>query len=258
MPRGKRVYKRRAYGKRRVSKKPKVSKSVKKYVKNQIHRQIEDKQAIYVYARTGIQSTDVATGPIVLSLVPNIYQGTEVCDRIGNKVRVKNVQFKYILTRSSTTGAANPPLYVTVVIGKLKNTFDTPAVGDLNLIKYNDSSAGTVSNTGIYSADLTTLQLPYNTDVWDIKYTRKFKLWNASNSTAANTFANNDFNLMTDQTVNITKMLKKVWTYNNATNQFPENDGLFAMFFANTIDSSASFTNAIFVDACLVCKYEDA
>lgn len=247
------VFKRR--GPKRTAK---VSKTVKKYVKKEISRNVEDKVAVYYPNRAGITATDVATGPLSIQCFPNIQQGVEVCDRVGNKINIKSCVLRYYLARASTTGVAAVPLIASVVIGRLKNDYDSPSLADFNLLKYGSSAAGAVTTTGIYSSDMRTVMGPFFEDVWDVKYFRQFKLWNSSNATNLY-WNNNDFKLTSGIVqVNLTKWMKKVWTYMNATNNFPENEGLYVMFYVNTLDDTAAPTQAIFVDACINCKFQDA
>jgi len=230
---------------------------VKAYVKRAIASSEENKVTIRYFSHAGISATDVATLPLILNLVDNTVQGTGVCNRLGNKIKIKKCILDITMARSSATGPANPPLYVTVVIARVKNGYDTPVLADLNNLKLGDSTAGTETVTGIYSADLRTMMSPYNKDYWDIKKIKHFKIWNAGNSTAGTTFINNDFKTMVNMKINVAKYMKKLWTFSPGNN-FPQNEGLFAMFFANTIDDSATFTNAIYVDSVLETHFEDS
>lgn len=255
--RSKRRFRRRTYKKRTTRK---VTKPVRRYVRRAFKAMAEKKQAVVQYTASGVTNTDVTTQPLALALFPNIYQGVERCDRVGNRVNVASNVFKFRLSRMSVTGASAVPLLTTMIIARLKNTFNAPGLSDFNQLLYSDTSTvGAVGKIGLYSASVQGLMLPYNRDIWDIKYTRTFKLWNSTPaSSASNYYSNNDFSLTANGTLNCAKWMKKKWAFNNTTNNQPENDGLYAFFFVNTLDSTAGPTNAIFVDAVLTTTFTDA
>lgn len=226
-------------------------------MKKAIHANTENKVAVYKYTRSGVTATDNATAPLTFNLLPIITIGTGQVNRIGNEVRQMRTIFDVILARASTSGVAAAPELITVVIGRMIDNFDTPAFGDQNYMKISDSSAGTLTTAGIYSADMRTLQTPFNKDYWDIKYCKTYKLWNSSNATNLY-WNNNDFKLFARARINITKMLKKHWKFQGAVNNFAQNDGLYAMFYVHNVDDNGTPTNAVFVDATLTCYFEDA
>lgn len=247
--------KKRVYKSRKTVKKPTVSKSVKVYVKRQISKNIEDKIAVFQYPQSGISKTDTLTAPLTLNAIPSVNQGVEVCDRTGNKLKCKKLMFNCTISRSSLSPTTAVPQYVCVVIGRVKANYDTPVLSDFNLLKYQQTNTGAPTMGGIYSTDMRTLLSPYNKDVWDIKAVRYFKCFNASGM--PNPFVNNDFNILCDFRMDLTKYVKKIWTYSNTTSQ-PENEGLYVNFYAVNIDSSVTFPAVISVDAVSHLYYEDA
>lgn len=238
-----------------------VPKPVKRYVQKAIDRDIENKLSVTEFnsgAQKVIDDTDSITIPYINFLCPVIFQGTTLGTRLGNRVKLMKCQYRFTLNRSSTTGAGSPPQIVSLVIGRLRNSTDSPVLADCNMLKIADTTAGGAPTlTGINSNDMSSLQLPFNKDVWDIKFFKRWKMYNASNSTTS-AYNNNDFNLSEQMTIDVTRWLKKRLHYNNAVNNLPENEGLYAMWYVNSIDDSATLANAITVSSVLEAHYQDA
>lgn len=232
-----------------------VSKAVKRYVISKLDTNVENKLAVFQNTLTGISQSTAATLGVVQNLLPVIQSGTEVCDRVGNKIRPKRLMYVGNLSRSSVNPTATPQMTCLVVL-RLRNTFDQPALSDMNLLKYQNTSAGTTSMGGIYSVDYRTLLSPFNRDVFDIKLVKYFKIGNANGT--GTLWANNDFKIQTSFNINLTKFIKKKWTYANLTNNLPENDGLYAFWFAVNLDSSVPWANSINLDTISTITYEDA
>lgn len=232
-----------------------VSQAVKRYVKKFVQDDQETKIAVGIYAGAGVTNTDSLTTPLTYNLIPSIYQGAEQSDRVGSKIKVKKCMLRYMLSRNSTS-PANPPEVTYVVICRLRNSYDTPALADYNMMKIANTAGGSFTKGPITSTDRRTFMTPFNLDVWDIKKVIKHKVWNASNATALSN-SNNDFNGFEEQSVDITPYIKKDWRYMDTTNQLPENEGLYAAFFGMCVDG-LTFTNAIAVDTCITVEYYDA
>jgi hypothetical protein len=248
--------KKRPYRKRVIRPKvTKVSYAVKKYVKRSIAERIEDKLAITQFSLSQItQSSSSALG-LVQSLTPAILQGTNDCSRVGNSIRIKRITYKGAIFRSNVSASATPQLSC-LVLCRVKNSYDQPTLSDMNLLKYQNTSGGTPSMSGIYSTDLRTMFSPFNKDVFDIKLVKYFKIWNASGTPTP--LVNNDFGIYKTFNINLTKIMKKKWTYNNNSTSVPENEGLYAFWFGINIDSTVTWTTALSVDSLVECHYEDA
>ena len=247
------VRRRRVYRKKRA-----VPKSVKTYVKRQIASNIEDKIAVLQnLLNTTITQTNSTTIGVIQNLIPLIDQsGTQVCDRLGNRIKCKRLIYSGQVSRNALNNTAVPQMTV-CVIGRLKSGYDTPSLSQMNLLKYQSTNTGSPTMGTISSTDMRTIYSPFNRDVFDIKLVKYFKVFNASGM--PNPFVNNDFKIQQSFSINLTKYVKKVWRYNNTVNN-PENEGLYAMWFAVNMDSSTTFpaTGRISLDSVATCYYEDA
>lgn len=252
------AYKKRAYRKKRVYKKRKVvPKAVKSYVKSQINSIQEDKIAVLQnLLTTTISVTNNTTIGVIQNLLPLITQGSEVCDRVGNKLRCKRLIYSGQVSRNSLNTTAVPQV-TALVICRLKSSYDTPSLSDMNIMKYQSTNTGAPTMSGIWSIDMRTLMSPFNRDVFDIKLVKYFKVFNASGM--PNPFVNNDFKISQNFSINLTKYVKKCWKYNNNVNN-PENEGLYACWFALNLDSSVTFPvgGCISLDSMSTLYFEDA
>lgn len=242
---------------RKAYRKKSVPKSVKTYVKRTIARDKEDKLGVLQnLLTTTISQTNSTTIGVIQNLIPLINQGVDVCDRVGNKIKCKRLIYSGQVSRNSLNTSAVPQMTV-CVIGRLKSGYDTPNLSQMNLLKYQSTNTGSPTMGTISSTDMRTIYSPYNRDVFDIKLVKYFKVFNASGM--PNPFVNNDFKIQQSFSINLTKYVKKVWKYNNNVNN-PENEGLYAMWFAVNIDSSVTFpaTGCILLDSISTCYYEDA
>lgn len=238
---------------KRKSKVP-VSKAVKKYVKKALDERVENKLAVFQNTLAGVTVTNSTTLGLVQNLLPIVQTGAEFCDRVGNKLRPKKLLYTGHISRSSINSASTPQITQLVIL-RLRNTYDQPALADMNLLKFQNTSTGTPSMGGIASIDYRTLLSPFNRDVFDIKMVKTFKIGNANPSLS---FVNNDYNITADFNIDLTRFVKKRWTYANSINNLPENEGLYAFWFAVNIDSSALFANEINLETISSMYYEDA
>ena len=98
----KRVYKKRVYKKKIHVKKPVVSLAVKKYVKKELHKELENKSVFFEI--TSFVGSWV--GDITMKMTPltpytgymQIPQGVGEGNRIGNTIRTRKVMLRYVIT----------------------------------------------------------------------------------------------------------------------------------------------------------------
>lgn len=109
---------RRVY--RRGAKKSGVSTRIKKYVKNQIHRNIENKTIIQYGSNVACTSWGSATG-WSLGLIPAIGWGTSENSRVGNQVRIVSGVMRgtvNLLPYDATTNPKAAPVLVKIFLYK--------------------------------------------------------------------------------------------------------------------------------------------
>lgn len=211
-----------------VSSKP-VSKAVKQYVSKAISKSSETK--ILVQSGNTFGTVSTVINPInIRNLVPQIFQGNNVGQRVGNKITLRKVMLRGYITLHSNSTSPYPPSYasqfnVRLMLGHTKGTPILPPLsGDLsNLLR---------SGTGAtdFSTDLMSLMRPVHRDYWVIKRDRKYKIGVASGTNLGVVAGeqNNDFSLVKYFNFNITNCYKKVICYDDAADQ-PQNCGLFMM-----------------------------
>lgn len=202
-------------------------------------------QNIYAPAAPGnIDAQIFQVSPCSTFLTVN--QGTGQGDRIGNQIRVKNVMLKGTIVANGYNATTNPgpqPCVVTMVLFYDKeNPTILPApyaAGDFFQF---------ANNSTTWRNDLVDLWAPVNSDRYSVFLRRKFKMgfanYAGTGTSAANqSFANNDFKLNHNFSINITKYLRKVVKYRD-NNSDPPQRGLYCMMWANASDGS-SYGSAI-------------
>lgn len=226
---------RRVVRKRRGSKKP--SAVVQRYVKQAIHRNVENKMREsgglnYLVPTTYGNYQQQSIFPLTpyfeagLSTSQNldITQGTGVSNRVGNQIKTRSGYFKAVIYPAPYSASFNPtpqPLNVTMWVFTLKSGLTDSTGTVLSTLQSNwfknQNGALPITNT------LQDQVLVPNTDVINVKYRKTFKLGYASDtgtgvSVTNQSFANNDYRLNHVIKVNMTRFLRKAIRYvdNNA------------------------------------------
>lgn len=108
-------YRRKGAMKRRTyRRKTKVTKRVKRYVKNQIARATENNYAVETLVNQPI-STVVGATPTALTLLPSLSTGSTRYQRVGNKIKIRKAWVKgsvNLLPYSATTNPTPAPIAV--------------------------------------------------------------------------------------------------------------------------------------------------
>ena len=192
--------------KRNTTRKVSVSAPVKAYVKNAIHRQIENK-SFQIQWSQNLGSFNNSNTLYAFPLTPysgglNILQGVTQSTRVGNKIRPRKLMWDFILSNRRYDAANNPspqPMEIQLLICSLKQASgELPTSTDVaNLYQLNASSIPPTGNI----VDLTQ-QL--NTDLFSIHKVYNFKLGYATSSGTGTIpdfqgFANNDLSSMLDE-----------------------------------------------------------
>lgn len=266
-------FKKRAFKKRapkrakKYVRKPKVGVAVKKYVKQAIHANVENKRAITDngFAVGSIaNSATLYARPITPWGAPylNIVQGLGQGDRIGNKCKTLKAMMRYTLSPLSYDLTTNPlptPTEFMIIIGFVKSTPTAiPTAAQIGSIFQNGStSAGP-------AGDLGDLIQPFNTDTFTIKKVIRHKIGNSDYSGTGSQnnsqrYANNDFKLNAVRALNITNIYPKTLTFSDAGAQI-QNAGLYVMCQAVKADNTTS--NALYTyvnfNYTIDLTYEDA
>lgn len=183
MPFRRRFYKRRPRKYLRKSKTVKrrgVSTRIKTYVKNQIHRNLENKKRMDYGNNNAITVGTAST--IVKPLLCAVGQGTDEISRTGNQIKVVkgHIHIYYNLLNYDSVYNPNPmPVWVRVcVIRDMRQTFQATGVSDLTKIFAGNATSLPLQN------NMLDMALPINTDHYRVLYNTTFKLGSASNLAA--------------------------------------------------------------------------
>lgn len=265
--------KRRSYAKKRSTKKrvagkrkSSVSVGVKKYVKRELHKNIENKVQNVNYSHDFgcfLNSTSMNAYPITpYTGYLQIGHGVLQNNRVGNQIRTAKVMLNYVLRPnpySAVSNAGPAPVEVEMFLGYLKQfPSNLPTAGDFNNFYQ-------VGNTSVApTGNLNDLASSVNKDYFVIKKQWRHKIGYANNAgtgsnVAYQTFANNDFKLNIIKKLNITSHVPKLIQFNDAS-PTATSRGLF--FWYQGVSSAgnilASTQTPIHIDFWIDFSYEDA
>lgn len=210
-----------------------LTKTVKRYVKSAIHRQLENKKFTIEVSDTmsaPSNSVNFQAGNIV-QLTPSnatnstytIIQGTGQGARVGNVIQLRKAVFRYVMYPLQYNVTSNPtpkPLLVNMWIFSIKRGIASLTVADAWNIFNGTIFANGSSNNGTTNNLFDLVSIP-NNEVIQTHYRRTVKLSPASNflsgATVAN-YANNDYKLNCMGKINITKYLPKRIVFNDTDN----------------------------------------
>lgn len=245
---------------------PTVSLAVKKYVKQAIHTNIENKTQTINYA--GAFGNAVAN-PSMYSYPMTPYTGYMTIGqslaqngRTGNEVKVRSVYLRYVLRPIGYNVDSNPfpvPIHVDMFLGRTRICpGDQPIAGDfVNLFQNGSSSIAPAGN-------LNDLISNPNKDYFTIKKRWSHKIGYAENAgtggiSASQYFANNDFKMNVVKKLNITKYYPKSLKFNDNTNQL-QGPGLFLWYQAVSANGNVngSTTLPAHITFWVDIQYEDA
>lgn len=251
------ILRRRGLGRKRVSK------VVKKYVKRELHRNIENKERIdYGNNQTIVINTPTTQiKPLILDF-PQGYDGNK---RAGNQCKITKGTFKVCVNMLPYNSTSNPwaaPFWVKIwVVRDLKNT------GQLNTIDSTALSRFFRGNGGGLSFQNNTLDMNFdvNKDYFRVLYTKIFKVGVASHTSggdnASSYFDNSPF--AKQITINYAKWCKKQLKFddsNSNANTYPINENLY--FVIQTVpasgDSASSGQAMCEMHYVNSCHFEDA
>jgi len=230
---------------RRVAKKPRsaprsVPLSVKKYIKSTISRSSETKFLAPV-ANNNVtiapyDTTSQLCTLINLTTALSCNQGSGQGDRLGDEITVKNMSFKgYISYEIGATPLSSSPVFIKMVLGRLRSTLSQPTSFATLFQSGNSISAPQNLPTDMFRH--------FNKDAWTILQTRMFKLGYSGNSGTTITGAspNNDFSLCQMFNISLNKHVNKLKYSDGGT--VPTNSGLFVWFLMCDATGNSLTTN---------------
>lgn len=237
----KRMVKKTVRKSRRVSKKPKLASSIRKYVKKEVHRNIENKEKLNFAANQTIITSDATT--CTYPLLMNIIQGTQDDNRIGNQIRTVKGVIKLALNLLPYDAITNPnPVPVWVRIWVVRDLRNAGQLSTMDITAYNNFYRGNGSGVSMQGNPLDTV-LEVNKDYFRVLYSKVIKLGvtSAFNAgipiNAGSYFDNSDMGKVL--TINWGKWCKKQIKFNETSN-YPNNDNLYIVFQPVSVDGTTS------------------
>lgn len=277
MPRKKFNYA-KAHGYRRKSR-SKASKAIAKYkprkisvyairkiAKQVVSKQVETKTIqyssngfnVYPSNHSSFNASIFPCSPYASYL--QIDQGTGQGERIGNRIKVKNLSIKgtlWAMPYDATTNTVPQPSQV-IIRFFINRATPTTTPGNMTGFLQNANGSTNLQN------DLTDFVTPYNEDGYKVFCVRKLKIGFANNDgtgayPTGQYFTNNDFKLNVNFKVNLTKYQIKNVIYNDTATQ-PRVRGIFCSMQAVAASGGNYQATTIPVRAAwtLTCDYEDA
>jgi len=244
---------------RRTARKPKVSLPVKRYVRNAIHRNDENKVLVDFYLNNTI-TTAASSYPTSINLCPVMSQGTSQSTRIGNKIKIRRSYVKGYVNLLPYNATNNPqvgPQMVKIWVCSYK-TFNTTAISatnaDSKFFETGSSSSGMVGN-------ILDLLLPTNNDSWKVHYSKTFEIGTTASTfggTTVNAYiANDNSKMIMPFYFNLTKCMKKTISYNDNVNT-PTNTNCFLVFQSVYADGTSTLVTGSEFHAVVRTEFEDA
>lgn len=208
-------------------KKKLTTKVVKKLVKKELHKNIENKEyrvsgsnsKLFSYASSTLVGNNYQTNNIFDTGVSylNINQGTGQAQRIGNRIKIAkwNYQFKLVM---NTTDYDVPMLAKMYLVTYKFAPNDASTIDIWSSLQSSPGNANNFYQNGNSSngqtGNLLDMMMPVNTDVMTVHTTRTYKLGASSNPVGN---GNNDFKLMCSGNVNLAKYHAKNIRYNDTS-----------------------------------------
>lgn len=260
---------RRAARRSRAPRARRVSRvSVKQVVKNVLARQVETKTKglspstrTFRYPTAGAlydQQNVVPLGFTAAGL--QLLQGVGDGQRIGNKVRVKQLRFNFVLRPRPYEAGTNPqptPQMIRIVLFySRQDPVANPAISS-DFFDYNSSDVGPAGS-------LEDMLAPINENRYVKLAERTVKLgyaeaYGAGSNTSSQQFTNNDYKLNVLMKWDVTKHIPKVVRYDDDTST-ASTRGLWAAFLVAPADGTigASGTSPVNMEYWLDARYTDA
>lgn len=205
-------------------------------IARQLDRRVETK--IQTYTGDTYFNSAISSVSEMYNLIPSIAQGYGDSNRIGQKIRMKFLKLKGMMSYETAVGTTNNlPIYATIFIFKDKIQRSS---------NQNPNSANLLANAGQptqFDGTITTAMLPFNTEDFVLIKRKTVRLsmnWAPGNSSTG----------MVDPTRPLQRLISckipvynKVFDYESSSSNLPQNDNIrFAIGFtqySNTVQTAA-------------------
>lgn len=249
----------RVYRKRKGASTCKVSKCVRKYVRNAIHRNIENKVMTSLGANQSIITAGTSNTPFFVNLLPSPSQGTGHAGRIGNEIRLTKAYIQgriNLLPYNATTNPNSVPVLVKMwlISNKINNN---PSMAVLSTFT-TFFDTGNVNST--FQSNPLDMILSPNKDAWTVYKTKSLKLGVASISATGPVTSNGYYDnssMSVPFSFSISQHVKNLKF--DDTSQFATNRNLYLLIQAVAADGTNS--SALTLCEChysIRWEYEDA
>lgn len=213
----------------RKNKKPRVTKTVKKYVRAAIHREIEDKIFTAFAANEPIPvAASGGTAPDQINLLPVLTQGVTASNRTGNQVKIRRsyLDMFFNLLPDNNNPNRQYPCMVKLWVVKYKPESVRSASGMADSY-FNDFFRQGNSTSG-FQGGMLDMVFKVNRDRWNVYATRTFKLGSGQNAGQASQgdsfYDNSSFNRRIR--LNLSNMWRSALKYEDSVSAFPNNTNL--------------------------------
>lgn len=257
--------KKRIVKKRRITKKSplkKVALSVKKYVQRAIAVKAENKVVNFSSNLTICSYLNDNTLRAT-QLSPNggaftVALGTSSGARIGNRITPRKLMFNYTLYPlqydAVTNNAPRPGLVMMILCRVKEDPFQVPNSIDLNNLYQNGASVAPPTGS------VTDVNKMFNKDYWEILKSWTHKLGCASyEGTGARpqnqSYTNNDFQMLIQRKMNITKYLAKSIKFNDTAN-VAQSKGIFLLTQYCNADGTIAGASQLCANLEYYCNFE--
>lgn len=232
MPRSKKIRlnrKKKIFRRKRV-----IPKVIKRYVKSQIHSNIENKEYCSYANNTSITNSGATGGFNYLALIPDISQGTTEQTRIGNQVKPVSLNLRMNIQNKVYNATTNPSYHntyrVLIISFRKQNAFTTADITN-NLFNVGSSSVG-------WQGTLLDAMLPVNTTIFKVHYDRVVSL-----SSPVDANVNDARPFQKSLSFYLKNCLPKTIKYNDAVGT-PTNCNLYMIMTAVASDGSTGSVSA--------------
>lgn len=245
---------------RRILRRRRRAPVTRRYVRRAIRNAQEIKERVGYFANQTVWTADQATqqGPFALSLLPNIPEGTEDGERIGNEVTPRGGIVKGFINLKPHNAETNAiwPVYVKMWVLSYKKSMQTQ-----DYSRYFEVGQDRIG----FQANMLDMTLPINSDDWTLYSTRLFKF---GTTTSSQTYYSNGGAYASGQAfsrpfvVNYGKYVRQKLRYDDVETVgggFPTNRNLLLVFQVVKADGSSSAgMEAVELHYTNTFKYSDA
>lgn len=234
---------RKSYG-RKGSKKCKVSRCIKKYVKKQIHGAEENKFMITVAGNQSVNTANT-TAPYSIPMLPAIGQGTARNQRIGTKIKMMKAVIRGQISLKGYNATTNPTcsgqlVKMWLVSVVQQNPSALPASVTTGFFDYTSGTTG-------FAGTSLDMQLPVSRDDFRVLASKTFKLGiTSSTSFTSGAVWNDNTQFSAPFYFNYGKHFKtKLYYPDSATVAYPNNRNCFLVIQVVPADNTTGLSTHI-------------